>query len=294
VYAGPDSKGVTGAAAFGAATGVQPTAVLDFAATDSWFNISAPSWLVLPHAASPARFELSLPMLPDGSQYTLTACATGAYDQQWRKAATNLVNDGLANTIVRPGWEFNGGWYHWAAKNDIGGFVGCFQHIVTTMRSVPGQRFSFDWNPSVGANAFPAERAYPGDAYVDYVGVDAYDYSWSRYPAGSQGLAAAREAAWNDTLNGDHGLAFWSKFAASHRKPMAITEWAVAQRTDGHGGGDNPAFIDHMFDFMQNPANNVAYAHYFNTNSASNDHALTGTRLPAAAAEYRRRALAAS
>jgi hypothetical protein len=291
VYAGPDSKGVTGAAAFGTAVGVQPKAVLDFAATDSWYNIAAPSWLISAHSGQPAKFELSLPMLPDGNQYTLAACASGAYDAQWQKTASNLINQKLADTIVRPGWEFNGNWYHWSAKNDIAGFVGCFRHIVDTMRSVPGQHFTFDWNPNIGANSFPAEQAYPGDAYVDYIGVDVYDYSWSRYPAAGN-WAAAREAAWNDTLNGDHGLAFWSRFAAAHHKPMALPEWGVALRTDGHGGGDNPNFIGHIFDFMQDPSNNVAYAHYFNTYSTSNDHSLTAGHLPGSLAEYRNRASA--
>lgn len=292
VYAGPDSKGVTGAAAFGSAIGVQPQSVLDFAATDSWANLTAPSWLIAPHAGQSAQFELSLPMLPDGGQYSLAACASGSYDAEWRTTASNLISHQLASTIVRPGWEFNGNWYHWSAKNDIAGFIGCFRHIVDTMRSVPGQHFRFDWNPDVGLNSFPAEQAYPGDAYVDYIGVDVYDYSWSHYPAGGSGMAAARDAAWNDVLNGDHGLAFWSRFATAHHKPMALPEWAAAARSDGHGGGDNASFIDHVFDFIEDPANNVAYTHYFNTYSTSNDHSLTAGHLPTAAAEYRQRALA--
>jgi hypothetical protein len=292
VYAGPDSKGVAGASAFGDAMGVQPQSVLDFGATDSWSNLTAPSWLISAHSGQPAQFELSLPMLPDGSEYTLAACASGEYDAQWRTTATNLIGHQLASTIVRPGWEFNGSWYRWSARSDVAGFIGCFRHIVDTMRSVPGQHFRFDWNPDVGPNSLPAEQAYPGDAYVDYIGVDVYDYSWSRYPAGSSGLSAAREAAWNDLLNGDHGLAFWSRFAAAHHKPMALPEWAAAVRSDGHGGGDNASFVNHVFDFIEDPANNVAYVHYFNTHSASNDHSLTAGNLPAAAAEYRQRALA--
>jgi glycosyl hydrolase family 26 len=293
VYAGPDSKGVVGAAKFGALTGAQPGGVLDFGATDRWSNIAAPSWLIAPHAASSARFEYSMPMLPNGKQYTLAACATGAYNTYWRTAAGNLIAHNLSNTIIRPGWEFNGGWYHWAAKNNIASYIGCFRNIVTTMRSVAGQHFAFDWNPDLGKNAFPAELAYPGDAYVDYIGVDIYDTSWSHYPAGAAGLAAAQAAAWNDDLNGDHGLAFWGSFAKSHAKPMAITEWGVVQMTNGRGGGDDPAFVDHMFDFMTDPASNVAYEHYFDTGSAADDHTLTGaTKFPKSAAEYRRRVLA--
>ena len=73
---------------------------------------------------------------------------------------------------------------------------------------------------------------------------------------------------------------------------MALPEWAAAARSDGHGGGDNASFIDHVFDFIEDPANNVAYTHYFNTYSTSNDHSLTAGHLPTAAAEYRQRALA--
>jgi len=73
---------------------------------------------------------------------------------------------------------------------------------------------------------------------------------------------------------------------------MALTEWGETWRSDGHGGGDDPAYIDHMFDFMTNPANHVAYGHYFEVGSANVDHLLTGVHFPTAAAEYRRRALA--
>jgi len=286
VYAGPATKGVAGAQVFASFAGSAPGGVLDFAATQDWAGITGPNWLLDPRVGSAARLEYSLPMLPDGSQYTLAACASGAYNAQWKATAQSLVKHGLTTTIVRPGWEFNGTWYHWSAKNDINGFVGCFRQIVTTMRSVAGQHFAFDWNPNIGANAFPAEQAYPGDAYVDYVGVDIYDTSWAHYP--SANMTAARAAAWNDDLNGNHGLAFWSRFAAAHHKPMAIPEWGVTSLTNGHGGEDDPAFVDHMFDFMTDPANNVAYDHYFDWTSGAGDHKLTGTtRFPASAAEYR-------
>lgn len=288
VYAGPDSKGVAGAATFASFSGAPVTNVLDFAATDSWANIDGPNWLIGPHQGGP-QLEYSLPMLPDGSQYTLSACAAGSYDSQWRQLASNLIGHQLANTIVRPGWEFNGTWYRWSAKSDIAGYIGCFRHIVTTMRAVPGQHFTFDWTVNIGANAFPAEQAYPGDAYVDDVGVDVYDTSWAHYTNNAP-AAAAQAAAWNDDLNGNHGLSFWSSFANAHHKALAIPEWGLTWLSNGHGGGDDPAYVDHMFDFMTNPANNVAFEHYFNVGSSTNDHVLTGTtRFPASAREFQAR-----
>ena len=85
------------------------------------------------------------------------------------------------------------------------------------------------------------------------------------------------------------GLKFWSSFALAHGKPMAFTEWAVTWRSDGHGGGDDPSFVNNIFNFAADPANHVAYAHYFNASSATTSHTLTGdTRFPLSGAEYRR------
>jgi hypothetical protein len=289
VYAGPGAKGVVGAAAFGTLSGSAPSAVLDFASSRDWAGITGPNWLLDPRVDSHARLEYSLPMFPGGDRYSLAACAAGAYDAQWQRTGRSLVEHRLADTIVRPGWEFNGSWYPWSAKGHLADYVGCFRRIVTTMRAVTGQHFAFDWNPNLGAGAFPAELAYPGDSYVDYVGVDVYDTSWSHYPSAHP--AQARAAAWRDDLDGDHGLAFWSRFAAAHHKPMALPEWGVTWLSNGHGGGDDPAFVDHMFGFMTDPANNVAYGHYFDWTSSAGDHKLTGsTRFPASAAEYGRRA----
>jgi len=286
VYAGPGAGGVAAAAHFGEQTGAAPAHVLDFAGTDSWSNLTGPSWLFAPHATSSARLEYSLPLLPTGSQYTLAACAAGDYDSHWQTLGANLVNDKLANTIVRPGWEFNGTWYSWSAKGQVSNFVGCYRQVVDTMRAVPGQHFAFDWNPSLGLNAFPAEQAYPGNAYVDYIGVDAYDISSVDYTSSEHG-ADAQTKVWSDLLDGDHGLRFWSSFAAAHNKPLAIPEWGVTYLANGHGGGDDPSYIQHMFDFMKEPGNHVAYEDYFDYGSPTNQHRLTGTTLfPQSAAEF--------
>jgi hypothetical protein len=143
------------------------------------------------------------------------------------------------------------------------------------MRAVPGSSFTFNWNPNLGAGTFPAELAYPGNAYVDVVGIDVYDTSWTWYPTPSGvSVEKARQSAWSWVLNGDHGLTFWSSFARQHGKPMSISEWGVTWRADGHGGGDNPYFIDRMMDFIADPVNNVVVNHYFNTHSLALSHDL--------------------
>jgi hypothetical protein len=295
-YVGPGSKGVAGARAFAAWSGLPITDALDFSPTSNWTEITRTGWLLTPYAGTGLRLEYSLPMLPDTTGVSLADCAAGKYDDQWVKVSNNMVTAGQARSIVRPGWEFNGSWYKWSAAGKAASYAGCFRHIVTAMRSVPGAAFAFDWNPNIGSGTFAAELAWPGSAYVNYIGVDVYDTSWTWYPTpAGVSTATAQDRAWTWILNQDHGLKFWATFAKARGKKLAITEWAATWRSDGHGGADNPSFIDHMLDFILDPANGLAYAHYFNsadTATSRHDIMRSDTAMPAAAAELRRRAAA--
>ena len=102
-------------------------------------------------------------------------------------------------------------------------------------------------------------------------------------------VAAAQAIAWYDDLDGDHGLTFWSRFAAAHHKSLAIPEWGVVHGTERDGGGDDPAYVDHMFGFMTDPGNHVAYEQYFDAGSAVAEHRLgPGTIFPLSQAEFRK------
>jgi Glycosyl hydrolase family 26 len=298
VYSGPGAKNVAGVSGFAAATGLPVTSVVDFPAETSWTEVRGAAWLLDPYRGAGLSLEYSLPLMPsgvgsDGAPWNLDACAKGAYDYQWTTLGKNLVAESLPTTVIRPGWEFNGSWYRWSAAGKVASFVTCFRHVVATMRAVPGGHFTFDWNPNLGSGTFPAEQAYPGDGYVDVIGVDAYDTSWTSYPTPAGVTTdSARVSAWNWLQKGDHGLNFWSSFARQHGKPMSITEWGATWRPDGHGGGDNPYFIDRMVDFISDPVNNVVTNHYFNVDAPTVRHDLTrsDTIFPAALAELRARA----
>jgi len=75
--------------------------------------------------------------------------------------------------------------------------------------------------------------------------------------------------------------------AARHGRPLAIPEWGLTWRADGHGGGDNAIYVRAMFRFFDDPANHVAYVCYFNSGDSTVDHRLTGhTRFGSAQAAY--------
>lgn len=294
--------GVNGNEAFAKWLGLKVVWAEDFMPADRWGNnIEGGGWQLGPWSAwkkalQGRRMIFSVPMLPgpwdrsgiiDGSggkqPVSLEDGAKGDYNIHFMRLAENLVKAGLGDSILRLGWEFNGGWYTWRASDDPAAFVGYWRQIVKTMRSVQGgKNFRFCWNPASGWLSFPAEKAWPGSAYVDYIGLDVYDDSWNQdtYPllpnANSQTLDKIHKKVWNETIfNGDHGLKFWCAFAEKHHKPFAIPEWGVSDRADGHGGMDDPYFIQQMYNFIHNPKNNVFFDCYFDVQAGDGHHQLS-------------------
>jgi Glycosyl hydrolase family 26 len=265
----------------------------DFIGWESWSNVSWPTWWLETwskwvHAKPGRRLILAVPLLAgpvDGSGPTkgdsgvgepvsLEKGAAGAYNHYFKQLAENLVTHRLGDAILRPGWEFNGDWYPWRAKGKEQALAEYWRQIIKTMRAVPGAKdLKFCWNPTLGDQQFPAEKAWPGDEFVDLVGVDVYDESWmpATYPwpatAAAEEIEARRRRVWKtEILGGAHGLAFWSRFARSHGKPLAVCEWGVKKRPNGHGGGDNPYFVEQMHQFLNDPANHASFHCYFDFN----------------------------
>lgn len=285
--------------AFGDWLGRDPLWGVDFIGSESWDNVEWPTywleaWSKWVHARPGRRFILSVPLLPgpvDGSgpvqgmkdlhvPVSLAKGAAGDYNHHFEQLARNLVDYKLENTILRLGWEFNGSWYTWKAKEDPKLFAEYWRQIVKTMRSVPGgENLRFCWNPTLGDQDFPADQAWPGDDYVDYVGLDVYDDCWNpdTYPwpkeASAEVIAARQQKVWDEWIwNSPRGLRFWTQFAADHHKPLVIPEWGLNERDDGHGGGDNPIFIQKMHDFVTNRDNNVYFHCYFDVNVPDEGH----------------------
>jgi Glycosyl hydrolase family 26 len=266
VYAGPANP--AGVARFGQWLGRPVTYALDYFSAESWASIESPNWWLDAWATSPYEVVYSVPMLPDSGPATLAAGATGAYDSHWVKLAQTLVAYGQGDAIVRPGWEFSIDAFSWSARTneEAATYAGYFRRVVQAMRSVsPG--FRFVWNPNGGWAPFDLAAAYPGDAYVDVIGLDVYDGGWM---AGHEDPAVR----WQRVLNGPNGLAWLSSFAASHGKPAALPEWGLWIRSDGHGGGDNTYFVGRMHKWIS--ATNVAFAIYFEAEGDGQHQLQTG------------------
>ena len=276
-YAGEGDP--AGVAAFGAATGTHPVYATDYLDKgDGWVAMASAS-NIKSWSSSPYRLSIGVPILP--SVGTLAQGATGAYNQYFTILGKNLVSDNEADAVLRLGWEFNGNFFPWQVltATDAANFVAYWRQIVTTMRAVPGAKFKFLWNPnSASPTTYNPEQAYPGNAYVDYVGIDIYDNFW--------GSPFTPAVSWGHQLIQQWGLDWLAAFAAEHNKPIAIPEWSDEYRTDGHGLGDDPLFIDNMANWLV--TNNVAFANVwcFDSSATYRNNLLDGT-FPKALAQFK-------
>jgi Glycosyl hydrolase family 26 len=263
--------GASGAEKIGAWRGSPVTIVSTYLDHERWGEIATPNWWlrsVRPLTARGVPLVLGIPLLINRGE-TFAQGASGAYDRDFRSLAKHLVQAGDSDAILRLGWEFNGNWFPWSlsARGDDspGEFVAYWRRVVTVMRSVRGAAFRFVWNVNNGPEPVDATRAYPGSAYVDYVGVDAYDNGY--------GVAGAA-ARWNQIVNQRRGLNYWLRFARRRDKPLAIPEWGIGN------AGDDPYYIQKMYGWMK--SNRIGFESFFDYSDP-----LTSGAYPRAAAQYR-------
>lgn len=273
--------------------------MLDFVGDESWSSISEPYWLTSgwKNTKYSNSIVLSVPMLPKSpSDCSLSDGAQGKYNKYFKTLAEHLVKMGMSKTIIRPGWEMNGNWYKWSAANgNEKTYAEYFANIVTAMRSVSGAEFKFLWNPALGEQSADVLSCYPGNEFVDFVGLDVYDESWAAntYPipqnASESEIGQRRTNAWDSLLTRKYGLNWLSEFAQANGKQIIIGEWGLNIRSDGHGGGDNAAFVGRMHDWLE-ANNDIIFAHiYFDVTAPDGDHAISGrTNFQNAADEFKR------
>jgi len=271
----------SGMAAFAQQTGSSPTlATVYLPGSNGWSGMDGAggslNYLSQEYGGSGYTLSIGVPIIPTSGGTavgTLAQGATGAYNSSYVTLAQSLVAGGQSNAYLRLGWEFDGSWFAWAATTPSAeaSYASYFQQIVTAMRSVPGEHFRFVWNPDAGAftqSGYSVAAAYPGNAYVDVIGLDAYDQSWT--------TPLTPTNVWSSTTLPT--LTAAGQFAASNGKPLAFCEWGLAIRSDGHGLGDDPYFVNQMVAWMK--SNDVTYESYFDANSGGVNSLITGGSFP--------------
>jgi Ca2+-binding RTX toxin-like protein/beta-mannanase len=196
----------------------------------------------------------SIPLIPAWDA-TMGEASTGSYNSKYIEAAKVLAGSpGTGPIYVRTGWEFNATWSP-VTSSAIGqpdNYIGAFRNFVDSFRSV-SDRFVFEWTPNIGNHGMNPADAYPGDKYVDVIGMDFY---WNAKASWS---ITDPVKAFNYFVNQEYGLQWLENFAAEHGKPTAYSEWAV----NSPNGAAYMELVQQWFS-----SHNVLYTNYWESNAA--------------------------
>ncbi len=173
--------------------------------------------------------------LPDGSSATPTfdrAVANGSYDSfinQWAMAAAAWGHP----FYLRFAWEMNGYWQPFSpgvSGNTTADYVAMWQHVHDLFVQDGATNARWVWSPNVEYyGSTPFASVYPGDAYVDYIGMSGFnDGHTDQYH-------------WWTSLH-DVFAQSYTDLTTMSAKPMIITETASTET-----GGDKAAWITQGF-----------------------------------------------
>jgi hypothetical protein len=215
---------------------------------------SGTGWTFDFFADFPGALVISQGLVPTGGEADLPRCAAGEFNVQWRHFGNLMVRHGRADSIVRLGWEVNERTMPWRAT-DTEAYIACYRNAADNIRA-SNPDVILDW--SINAHRTPAElcggrstNCYPGDDYVDIIGIDNYDhFPWSPSKAAFDRTAAAPE-----------GLTWLYTFARKRGKPFSVGEWGVVPT--GDAGRENPSYVRWMHEWFAARAPHLAYETYF-------------------------------
>lgn len=262
---------VTNTAAVIEVTSVSAGAVTGYAMTESGTNQGDFS------GATPTSF----------TQASTTGSGTGFQITSPRMGIQKVSITTAGSYTVRPG---------------AGDWMKCFQVIAAALRAGwtsgggPSGGAQIVWNPAIGFNTTLYTAWYPGDSYVDVVGLDFYDNGsvygdiaatpqkrWSDFVSGSGGLNAhaaygtatvstqcnpsgSQLCTYSNDAGGDQSTVTVDVGAA---KALAFPEWGMMYPINGcysDATGDDPYFVDESLQWVA--SNNFAYYSPFDSNIA--------------------------
>ena len=113
--------------------------------------------------------------------YSLESIINGSHDAYitaWAKASKAWGHP----YFLRFAHEMNGTWYPWSEKangNKAGQYVQAWRHVHDIFTKQGATNVTWVWCPNiVFPGNIPLEKLYPGSAYVDWVGMDGYNWAY--------------------------------------------------------------------------------------------------------------------
>jgi len=178
--------------------------------------------------------------------YRLSVIASGGFDSYVRRYA-DQIRAYAGPVFLETLHEMNGTWYPWGGTvngNTPADYVAAWRHLHDVFQAEGATNVTWTWTPNgetVPNTAANRPVAYwPGAQYVDWVGIDSYNW-------GPSGVTEWRTFAQMFDAN----LAMLSTFG----KPIVIAETASVEK-----GGDKAAWITTLFETLTGPDHDVVGA----------------------------------
>jgi hypothetical protein len=172
----------------------------------------------------------------NGGLSTITNGSKDAYLRSFADGAKAMGRE----IWLRPFHEMNGGWYPWGdtGSNTPAQLIAAYRRVHDIFEARGATNVRFVWCPNVD---FEARAYYPGDAYVDYAGIDGYNNgsSWRSF----------------SSVFG----ATYSAVAAVSSKPIILPETSCVE-----GPGGKAAWITDMFEQIRTRYPRIAGVCWFN------------------------------
>jgi mannan endo-1,4-beta-mannosidase len=190
--------------------------------------------------------------------YELSSIIDGSHDEYIDRFAT-AVRDLDLPIAIRFAHEMNGNWFPWSEErngNAPGEYVQAWRHLHDRFTALGADNVIWIWSPNV-VTARPSVRLaplYPGDDYVDWLGIVGY-YRRVYYDAEGNAKAPTFDNTYSETL---------AELRSVAAKPIVLTEVGATEI-----GGNKPAWITSLFQGMADNPDIIGFVWF--------DHSVNGT-----------------
>ena len=178
----------------------------------------------------------SMPYVTWEPRVDITKILTGQYDSYLQKFGQDIAKFGKP-FLLRFGHEFNGDWYPWSVYEGklvpASTYVQVYKYVHDKVVAAGGSKAIWVWCANAGnggANPQDILSYYPGDKYVNWIGMDGYNWGTS-----------APGFSWK-SFSGVFNSLYQQLTTNYPTKPIMIGEMGCSST-----GGDKVAWINDMF-----------------------------------------------
>jgi beta-mannanase/TolA-binding protein len=220
----------------------------------SWANGRLP---LMTWESLPAKTGNDQPWVPGYGNADITS---GAFDAYLTKYAQDLRANGQP-MVIRLDHEMNGQWYNWAEsknqQNAPGSFVAMWKHVWNVFQANGANDYViWDWSPSridkLGNPKYQTldymANYYPGEQYVDWVGMSGYYRTTGEQP----------------TFQNTYGATLAQIRQVAPGKPIMLNEIGATETGSTVSNGQKSQWIDSLFDALADPVNRdvIGFAYF--------------------------------